>query len=863
MIRRKDNRLQQLAIACNRENRKRNLILTFAIALTVFVLFSAFSIAKGKVIIDSIKIIRESGSAASAYLENAEEEQYKKLKSLDYIKYVGQEYTVGNWYQNNKLLANCKVIDETAYEKIIKPTYDDIKGHYPSDTNEIMLSKRLLQKLGISNPQLGMKISIPILFDSWSVNDGNELTEEFILVGYYNDYIDEVQYVPVAYLSEKYLESKQISRYPVRLSIIFKSGFLSNMQMEQKLYQDVELENAQQQFSNNGSAEFRSVNQLIGGYGVAFLCTIIVLLSVYLLIYNVFSISLAKDIHYYGLLLVIGTTQKQLRKLIASQNRAILIKGILLGSVLSLLVGSVGFPILFKGLFFLENREISIDTVLYPEILIGAVMFVIILMLSASNHVLGKLKKMSPVEAYKYQAKTVSHRKHTESPKGTSICRMAWYNFSCSKRKTCITLISLFIGCEMALLSSFISNGTDVINRFLQQPDFEIGTKKDAVDAYLFPYSTVDELQVDREKSLLDEALMEKIIGMDEVDEDSIEQIYGCYATFDYNEEFIQPKVNAAYGTGTSNNVMTIQVVDDQYIQELQEYAERNQLNVDIASLKNGTGILALHKHELSEMLEDDANQMVGESVHVYPMETMDMSEAEGIEFVCSGYIDTTLKDFPQLSMSWNGEGVNYFLVSKQGYERLNYPKQVFSFTFDARNGQEAIVKEKLTQLIQEENSKQEAFDIYYLSCTSDKIREVKNYRNNSRVVMIALCLSLSLLGITNYINIITTNIAVRKKDFIIMEKIGMTHKQLKKMLIMESLYHWGILIIILLSVGTLMTVGIGYIIKNTLSYFSFSYPIKEFFIIAIILLTFCVFVPQVFLKEVCRERKAKQKRDY
>ena len=139
MIRRKDNRLQQLAIACNRENRKRNLILTFAIALTVFVLFSVFSIAKGKVIIDSIKIIRESGSAASAYLENAEEEQYKKLKSLDYINYVGREYTVGSWYQNNKLLASCKVIDETAYEKIIKPAYDNIKGHYPSDKNEIML----------------------------------------------------------------------------------------------------------------------------------------------------------------------------------------------------------------------------------------------------------------------------------------------------------------------------------------------------------------------------------------------------------------------------------------------------------------------------------------------------------------------------------------------------------------------------------------------------------------------------------------------------------------------------------------------------------------------------------------------------
>ena len=95
------------------------------------------------------------------------------------------------------------------------------------------------------------------------------------------------------------------------------------------------------------------------------------------------------------------------------------------------------------------------------------------------------------------------------------------------------------------------------------------------------------------------------------------------------------------------------------------------------------------------------------------------------------------------------------------------------------------------------------------------------------------------------------------------MEKIGMTHKQLKKMLIMESLYYWGILIIILLSVGTLMVLGIGHIIKNTLSYFSFSYPIKEFLIIAIILLTFCVFVPQVFRKEVYREGKTKQKRGH
>lgn len=862
MVCRKGNGLQELSKAYKKENNRKNLILTFAIALTVFVLFSAFSIAKGKVTIDSIKMIRESGSVASAYLENGEKEQYEALKTLNYIECVGRERTIGNWYKGDKLLAKCEVIDKTAYENIIKPAHDEIQGHYPSEENEIMLSKRLLSQIGISDPQLGMKISIPILFHNWSVNNGYELTEEFILSGYYDDYIDESQYVPVVYLSERYLETKQIAEYPTRVLIMFKSGFLDDTQMEQKLYQDVELSNTQQQFYGNSSVKFKAINQLIGGYGVAILCTIIVLLSVYLLIYNVLSISLAKDIHYYGLLLVIGTTQKQLRELTASQNREILFKGILLGSVLSLLVGGIGFPILFRNLFLQQNGQISIHAVLYPEILIGAIVIVVILMSSASRHVLRKLNKMSPVEAYKYRAKTISHRKqkYKQSIKGASISKMAWYNFWLSRRKTCITLVSLFIGCEIALLSAFILDGTDIMNQFTEQADFSIGTQKDAVQAYLTPSNMVNELEVDREKSLFDEALVEKIIQLDGMEKKSIEQTYGCYASFDYEEEFIRPKVQALYGTGLSNTYMTIQVVDVQYMQQLQEYVEENQLSVDIDSLKNGTGILVLHKHELSEMLEADACQSVGNSAHVYSMDTVVMSEKEGVEFVCSGYLDTTRKGFPELSMSWNEDGVNYFLVSEKGYERLNYPKQIFKLTVNAQDGQEAIVKENLTKLIQEENSTQEDFSIYYLSSTSDKIREIEDYRNSSRTIMLAFCLILSLLGVINYINVITTNITARKKEFIIMGKIGMTHKQLKKMLTIEGLYYWGILMITLLSVGTLMLVGIYYVIKNVLPYFSFFYPVKELLVIAVTLLTFCILVPRIFLKEVCREDKMKAK---
>ncbi|MGC4019955.1 MAG: hypothetical protein QM793_12505 [Muricomes sp.] len=400
----KNDDIQELVSASRKANRNRNKILIFAVVLAIFVLFSVFSVAKGKVVIDSIKNLRENGSAASAYLVNAKEEQYEKIMNLDYIEYVGQECSVGDWIQNDTPFATCKVLDKIGYEKIVKPAYDGIVGHYPADKKEIMLPKKLFESLGIQEPQIGMKLSVPIQFKSWSVNDGNGLTEEFVLSGYYNDYIKESENIPTVYLSEKYLEEKEIAKYPEKLLITFKSKFLSDIQMERQLYQDVPLTDENQQFVGGYSISFQAVNQFIGGYGIAVLCTIIVLLSVYLLIYNVLSISFTKDIQYYGLLFTIGVTQKQVKKLLFRQNKEIIVKGSIIGGIASLLIGGIGFPILFRSLFLQQNGKISIQTILYPQILMGAILIVIVLMLLANGHTMRKLKQLSPIEAYRYSA---------------------------------------------------------------------------------------------------------------------------------------------------------------------------------------------------------------------------------------------------------------------------------------------------------------------------------------------------------------------------------------------------------------------------------------------------------------------------
>ena len=400
---------------------------------------------------------------------------------------------------------------------------------------------------------------------------------------------------------------KQIPRFPAKLALTVKSKFFSSDQLEKWLYRDIELDNAQQQFAASDSAGLKSMTQFIGGYGAALLCSIILLASVYLLIYNVLSISLAKDMNHFGLLMVIGLTRKQLKKMVFRQNMIILLPGILGGLVLSILAGIFVFPRLFENLFLKQYGQLEAQTVFYPHYLIGAAVISALMLLSASKYILSKLKNISPLSAYTYQAKEASSGKERRSSYGVSISKMAWYNLRGSKRKFIITMISLFMGCETVMLAGFILNGTNLTNEFSQSLDFEIGTQKEAVESYLFPYRNADGLPIDQDSPLFDETVVQKVAELPEIEKNSLNIVYGCYAAYDYSEDYIQPIENMVYENSTPNNVMTIQVLDDQSVDLLESYVKKNRLDIDLEALREGNGLLVLHKHELSETLEEDA----------------------------------------------------------------------------------------------------------------------------------------------------------------------------------------------------------------------------------------------------------------
>ena len=67
----------------------RNTILFCSIVIGIVAITMVFGISFGKIQAEEIRLIRENGTASSGRIEDGTEEQYAKLKQLDYIKQVG------------------------------------------------------------------------------------------------------------------------------------------------------------------------------------------------------------------------------------------------------------------------------------------------------------------------------------------------------------------------------------------------------------------------------------------------------------------------------------------------------------------------------------------------------------------------------------------------------------------------------------------------------------------------------------------------------------------------------------------------------------------------------------------------------
>ena len=842
-----------------------------------------FGISFGKIQAEEIRLVRENGTASSGRIEDGTEEQYAKLKQLDYIKRVGKSIFVGEATDisddNAKTICDVVWADSESWNNFLKPAYTNIIGSYPQKKDEILLSKRALKKLGISEPEQGMEINLDVykgLFE--------HSKEKFKLCGWYTDSGNKLA---IGYISHDKINELNLEKGPYTL-LFSQSNHLSRSKTEEKLYQALPMKSADQKIYVSDTAQYTAVSKFAGGYEMVILGTLGILCGIYFLVRNVLWISMSEDIQNLGLLHTIGATERQITKIYRKQMRLLMLKGSVLGSLISVLILVLLIPEILGFHFYQEMGGNMILSFFRPWILFLSVVFVNGILWMASEGVIRKITKLSCIESATYDGnmgdKKIKHPgklvlKRSETGE---MFYIAWGNIKRHKARFIITSISIFLGVLSFILMNVLTNGCDYKHLLEKHPDFllagefsEFGKSQGCGEEYKTREIDVDplltqgdgvELLYDNdydEFSPISQELEEKLHEMDGIDWENSNLIEGAYVTTVISKKGIRP-----YDEGLSNltddNMVegfswdTVQVIDENQILSLKKYVQDNQLNIDVKSLEEGNGVLIIHDHMLTPEQQKLADKAIGEPVYFKTLlskedairrkeqynsdskekqQEDDFLQKESATFTLCGYLDQQSDNFPEIHQSWHGESSLYYFISEKGFQKIPTEKKRLTMELTADPEKEPYVKTQINELISEENKKRsEMTEVsmdegtgeagVFVICKSDLMQQKETYMRGNRILLGAVSIILFIAGLTNYCNVVFTGMYTRRKEFDIMKSIGMTDKQKKLMLFGEGSYYFMCVIGLLFTVGMVTLVGVKIYMENKLSYFTFHWPI-------------------------------------
>lgn len=804
-------------------NKIRNIFAVIAIVLTTFMISAIFTLAISYAKNYQIMNLRDQGTTATTFLANPTDKQIKEIENLDISKNIGQEINVGNVSKesldNNKTNIFIKYLDKENWESQLTPCISGIKGNYPTKENEIMLSKLALEFLNKENSKIGDKIKI-----SYDMN-GKTVEKEFILSGYFTsyDYIKDSGYM---FVSEKFVYNKNLS--------LEKNGqLLITLQNNKKaeapnlLKSKVSL-NENQKFEYNYDAEEDSNSIKVAAVIIGSIIGAFIVISGYLIIYNILYIAVTKNIQFYGLLKTIGTSPKQIKKIVKSEGLKLSIIGIPIGIILAVIVSYLIVPLALEGMASGTYYEKMMENKIYfePIVFILSILFSLFTVLISCKKPSKIASSISPIEAMKYSGqKTKKEKKNRNSTKGGKLYKMAWYNVFRDKKRAILVFLSLFMGIMAFLgVNTFINSVSveNYANRYLNN-DFEL-------QAYYDDNSGIDNKVINE---------IEKIEGIN-----SVETLKASMLQMDMNEKIIKPLLKAAYERhGEDESALQTYLdkvkknpsefspwvvgVEDKTIER---FNEENEEKIDLEAFKNG-------KLALIESFYYSKGKELDFSGKKITLKNADKNKTMSFN---------TRMFFNDESgiLSFNGSnvlGVPTIYVSSSALNKLDKNLNVDKIYIDVDDKYDSKVKSKLKTIASESR--------LVLESKTDKIESFNKSSLMMNVVGGGISIILIFIGLLNFINVMVTNVNVRLQELAIMESIGMTKKQIKKMLTIEGAYYASITTLLTCTLGMGMVYLIAQLTKNIADYAEFVFPGMELISLITLIFTVCLITPVMAYK--------------
>ncbi|MBQ8633677.1 MAG: ABC transporter permease, partial [Lachnospiraceae bacterium] len=123
---------------------------------------------------------------------------------------------------------------------------------------------------------------------------------------------------------------------------------------------------------------------------------------------------------------------------------------------------------------------------------------------------------------------------------------------------------------------------------------------------------------------------------------------------------------------------------------------------------------------------------------------------------------------------------------------------------------------------------------------------EFYGFRDMFMIMGSVLSFIVGLVGVLNFLNAILTGILARRREFAVLQSVGMTGKQLKQMLIAEGLYYTLGAVIISLVLNILLGPLVGEAMGSMFWFFTFKFTVTPILAVAPVFVVLGVVIPMI-----------------
>ncbi len=802
--------INRVALANTKYHKGKNLLSGIAIILTSVLVFLITSIGLGVVNVQNAAVNKVYPTWHAMYRQ-VSEENMGKIAQHDLIGEYGLRQDVGESVLNKDDFVLISYLDNGA-QKLAKQTFT--KGHAPKKGNDAVLSRDALKTLGYPNAKIGDTIKIPIqIYEA----DGMGLQQEktFRLTGFSPDIKNQndekifSMLVSKDFMEEVIPKKQRSYRMMIRLNETAATSTDAIKEQVKEIGKNFDVtednivENSDYLFANYIDPTFYSGMAIIVG---------IILIAGALTIYSIYYVSLINKVQEFGKLAALGATKRQIRQIILREN--LIVAGLSIPA--GLLIGIAAVKYVFFQLIssisseqamtkemhqVLDNGEVSLILPWIVAMTIGVTLLTVIL---ASLKPMRQASKIMPIEAMRYTGQMQGSKKQRKGFIDLNLLRLANANLSRNKKRTMVTIFSLgMIGILFVVISTVFSC---------------MNPKQAARDTIAEDYCmSIASREGDKMRPELKWTVIQQNNPLNNKVINKIKAIDGVEKVEAFQS--ITGEVPSVKDPGTDKPMsLSIGGISKDQMALINRDIEKGHATYE--ELNSGDKVIAT-----GYILANYPEIKIGDTL-TFKFFDGDRTFEKDMTIIGGGSFAQSVTNFDN------------FLMSNEAIKKLSKNNLTYYVNIKAAKGKIKTVQSAIENI-------EEGNELFRLESYEEVLKQWEDTLQLTAGAGYAIMLVLAIVGIMNLINTTIDSILSRKKELGVMQAIGMSNQQMKKMLRTEGFVYAGGIILLAGGLGSIL----GYLVYlYAESHSLMQIKVYQYPLIQVLLMIFLVVIVQLIL---------------